>query len=43
MKVHIVGGGIAALSAAAYLFRDAGVLGANIHIYEACERLGGGA
>lgn len=41
MKAHIIGGGIAALSAAAYLFRDAGVLGHNIHIYEASDILGG--
>ncbi|GHH04381.1 oleate hydratase [Pseudodonghicola xiamenensis] len=41
MKAHIIGGGISALAAAAYLFRDAGVLGANIHIYEASDRLGG--
>ena len=41
MRVHLIGGGIAALSAASYLFRDAGVLGHNIHIYEASDRLGG--
>ncbi|MDK3017339.1 oleate hydratase [Pseudodonghicola flavimaris] len=41
MKAHIIGGGISALATAAYLFRDAGLLGANIHIYEAGERLGG--
>lgn len=41
MKAHIIGGGISALSAAAYLFRDGGLLGANIHIYEASDVLGG--
>ncbi|MGD9866223.1 MAG: oleate hydratase [Pseudodonghicola sp.] len=41
MKAHIIGGGISALAAAAYLFRDGGLLGANIHIYEASDSLGG--
>jgi oleate hydratase len=41
MKAHLVGGGIASLAAAVHLIRDGGVLGANIHIYEARDRLGG--
>ena len=41
MKAHLVGGGIASLAAAVHLIRDAGMLGANIHIYEARDRLGG--
>ena len=41
MKAHLVGGGIASLAAAVHLIRDGGMLGANIHIYEARDRLGG--
>ena len=41
MRVHIIGGGIAALSAASYLLRDASVMGHNIDIYDASDRLGG--
>ena len=40
-KVHIVGGGIAAMAAAAFMIRDGDVLGHNIIIYEALDRLGG--
>jgi oleate hydratase len=39
--VHLVGGGIAALAAAAFMIRDGDVLGKNITIYEALDRLGG--
>jgi oleate hydratase len=42
MQAHIVGGGFGGLAAAAYLIRNAGVLGSNITIYEAEARLGGG-
>ena len=42
MKAHIVGGGFGGLAAAALLIRNAGVPGADITIYEADERLGGG-
>ncbi|WGW02496.1 oleate hydratase [Tropicibacter oceani] len=38
---HIVGGGIAALAAAVFLVRDAGVQGPNIHIYEQLGVAGG--
>lgn len=41
MKAHLVGGGISSLSAAAFLIKDGGLLGANIHVYEAGEALGG--
>lgn len=40
-QVYIAGGGIAGLAAAAYLVRDAAFAGANIHIYEALDVLGG--
>jgi oleate hydratase len=40
-KAYIVGGGIAALSAAVLLIRDAGVSGANIHILEELPVAGG--
>ncbi|NUP52987.1 MAG: oleate hydratase [Catenulispora sp.] len=40
-QIHLVGGGIAALSAAVFLIRDAGVPGANIHILEQLPVLGG--
>ncbi len=39
---HMIGGGISALSAAAYLMRDAGVRGADIRIYDD-HNLPGGA
>jgi oleate hydratase len=42
MKAHIVGGGFGGLAAAALLIRNAEVAGADITIYEADERLGGG-
>src|SRR6476469_1912664 len=42
MRAHIVGGGFGGLAAAALHSRDAGVSGADITIYEADERLGGG-
>jgi oleate hydratase len=42
MRAHIVGGGFGGLAAAALLIRNAGVSGADITIYEAEERLGGG-
>lgn len=41
MAVHLVGGGIAALAAAALAIRDARVPGPEIHIYEAEPELGG--
>ncbi len=41
MKAHLVGSGIAALAAAAYLIKDGGVLGNNIKIYEAGSQPGG--
>ena len=42
MKAHIVGGGFGGLAAAALLIRNADLPGANITIYEADERIGGG-
>ena len=42
MKAHIVGGGFGGLAAAALLIRNAGVSGADITIYEAHDKLGGG-
>src|SRR5262245_18425562 len=42
MRAHIVGGGFGGLAAAALLIRNAGVPGADITIYEADERMGGG-
>ncbi len=39
--VYLVGGGIASLSSAVYLIRDAKVPGKNIHILEQCSLLGG--
>jgi oleate hydratase len=42
MQAHIVGGGFGGLTAAAYLIRNAGVSGADITVYEADARLGGG-
>ena len=40
-KVYLVGGGIASLAAAAFLIRDANVLGQNITILEEREVFGG--
>jgi len=42
MKAHIVGGGFGGLAAAAYLIRNADVPGADITIYEASNKMGGG-
>ena len=42
MRAHIVGGGFGGLAAAALLIRNAEMSGADITIYEADERLGGG-
>jgi oleate hydratase len=39
--VYLVGGGIASLAAAAFLIRDAGILGHNITILEELDKLGG--
>jgi oleate hydratase len=41
IKAHLIGGGIASLSAAAILIRDGDLLGKNITIYEELNRLGG--
>lgn len=41
-RVHIVGGGIGGLSAAAFAIRDAKVPGKNIHVYEV-KKINGGA
>lgn len=41
VRAYLVGGGIASLSAAAYLIRDGGLLGSNIHVFEALDVLGG--
>ena len=40
-NVWMVGGGIASMAAAAFLIRDAGVPGENIHILEALNVPGG--
>ena len=40
-KAFLVGGGIASLATAAYLIRDGGVSGENIHIFEETRLLGG--
>ncbi|MFA6158576.1 MAG: oleate hydratase [Candidatus Paceibacterota bacterium] len=40
-KMYLVGGGIASLSAAVYLIRDAKVKGSNIHILEESQGIGG--
>lgn len=40
-KVYLVGGGIAGLAAAAFLIRDAGVRGENIHLLEQLPVTGG--
>ena len=39
--IWLVGGGMASLSAAAFLIRDGGVAGKNIHILEERHWLGG--
>lgn len=39
--VYLVGGGIASLAAAAFLVRDAGVSGENVHILEQLPIAGG--
>jgi myosin-crossreactive antigen len=41
VRHHIVGGGIAGLSAAVFLCRDAGVRGEEIQIYEQLNVCGG--
>lgn len=38
---HLIGGGIASLSAAVFLIRDAGMSGKDITIYEQSDRFGG--
>jgi len=40
-KAYLVGSGIAALSAAAFLIREAGFAGGDIHIFEERDKLGG--
>ncbi|ASN22789.1 oleate hydratase [Streptomyces pluripotens] len=40
-KAYLVGGGIAALSAAAFLIRDGGFAGGDIHIFEEQDEIGG--
>src|ERR1019366_10231253 len=40
-KFYLIGGGIASLSAAAFLIRDADIPGRNIIILEQLDRLGG--
>lgn len=40
-EVHFVGGGLATMAGAAYLIRDCGLSGQNIHIYEGMNILGG--
>ncbi|MFF4910127.1 oleate hydratase [Streptomyces sp. NPDC001260] len=40
-KAYLVGGGIAALAAAAFLIRDGGFEGADIHLFEEQRQLGG--
>jgi oleate hydratase len=40
-NVWMVGGGIASMAAAAFLIRDAGVPGENIHILETLDVPGG--
>lgn len=41
VKAYLVGGGIASLSAAAFLIKDGGIPGKNIFIFEEQERAGG--
>ncbi|MET8630528.1 oleate hydratase [Kitasatospora sp. NPDC004669] len=40
-QAYLVGGGIAALSAAAFLIRDGGFDGGDIHVFEAQDEIGG--
>jgi len=40
-KIHLVGGGIASLAAAAFFIRDGDVLGHNITVYEELATIGG--
>ena len=40
-KAYLVGSGMAALSAAAFLIRDGGFDGTDIHLFEEQERIGG--
>ena len=40
-KAYLVGAGIASLSAAAFLIRDGGFAGSDIHIFEEQDRKGG--
>jgi oleate hydratase len=40
-QVHIVGGGMAGLSAAVFAVRDGHVAGSNVHVYETLDVLGG--
>ena len=40
-QIYIVGGGIAGLSAAVFAIRDGGIKGANIHLFEERDVLGG--
>ena len=40
-KIYLIGGGIASLAAAAFLIRDADILGHNITILEELDRPGG--
>ena len=41
IRVHLIGGGIGSLAAAAYLIRDCNIKGKNITIYEGLKILGG--
>ena len=40
-KVYIIGAGVSALSAAAYLVRDCGMKGENIHVISGSDNVGG--
>lgn len=40
-NAYLVGGGIASLASAAYLIRDAGLAGRQIHVFEELDALGG--
>jgi oleate hydratase len=40
-KVYLIGSGIASLASAVYLIKDAGIMGANIHILEQDDIVGG--
>lgn len=41
MRAHLIGGGLASMTAAVYLIKDAHVLPGNITIYEASDQFGG--